>query len=109
MIYVQYKLDKSAFKRFEQFLDLDDDYQLENGRRVTDIDGNINIENLSFSYGDRKIFDGLNLTIQKGEKVAFVGESGSGKSTLVKIIAGLIIYDTGSVMFGREKLRADHT
>ena len=49
------------------------------------------------------------MTIQKGEKVAFVGESGSGKSTLVKIIAGLIIYDTGSVMFGREKLRADHT
>lgn len=49
----------------------------------------IKLENINFSYQDRVILDKVNLSINRGERVAFVGESGSGKSTLVDLIIGL--------------------
>ncbi len=45
------------------------------------------------SYGDKQVFSNVNLTIKRGEKVAFVGKNGEGKSTLVKCIMGEIPYD----------------
>jgi ATP-binding cassette subfamily F protein 3 len=42
------------------------------------------------SYGDNEVFKGVNMTIKRGEKVAFVGKNGAGKSTLVKCIMGEI-------------------
>lgn len=44
------------------------------------------IEGLSKSYGAHKVFGGVNLTIERGDKIAFVGKNGEGKSTLVKCI-----------------------
>ncbi len=43
-------------------------------------------KNVGFSYGNRKVLDGINLTIRKGEKLALVGPTGAGKSTLVSLI-----------------------
>lgn len=45
------------------------------------------------SYGDHRVFGDVDLTIKRGEKVAFVGKNGEGKSTLVKCIMGEIPYD----------------
>ncbi len=44
-------------------------------------------------YGDHTVFAGVDLTIRRGEKVAFVGRNGEGKSTLVKCIMGEIDYE----------------
>ena len=44
------------------------------------------IENVAKSYGDKTIFRNVNLTIERGDKIAFVGRNGEGKSTLVKCI-----------------------
>ena len=105
VLYVQYKLDKASYKRFEEFLDLKDDVQLTIGNAIhTDV-GKIAIKNLSFQYEDRKIIDDLSLSIKKGEKIAFVGESGSGKSTLIKILLGLLKYSQGKVRLGDMELR----
>jgi ATP-binding cassette, subfamily B, bacterial PglK len=49
----------------------------------------IELKNINFSYEERSVLENINLTINKGEKIAFVGESGSGKSTLVDLIIGL--------------------
>ncbi|BEG99588.1 ribosomal protection-like ABC-F family protein [Bacteroides sedimenti] len=49
-------------------------------------------EDLVKSYGDHVVFHDVNLTINRGEKVAFVGKNGEGKSTLVKCIMGEIDY-----------------
>ena len=49
----------------------------------------IELKNVNFSYQERVVLENINLTISKGEKIAFVGESGSGKSTLVDLIIGL--------------------
>ena len=104
VLYVQYKLDKASYKRFEEFLDLKDDNQLRNGNAIhTDI-GEISIKNLSFQYEERKIIDDLSLVIKRGQKIAFVGESGSGKSTVIKILLGLLKYNQGEIYLGDMEL-----
>ena len=104
VLYVQYKLDKASYKRFEEFLGLKDDDQLRNGNAINADVGEIAIKNLSFQFGERKIIDDLSLSIKKGEKIAFVGESGSGKSTLIKILLGLLKYNQGKVRLGDMEL-----
>ena len=54
--------------------------------------------NVSFSYGDSKIYDHFNLTIRPGEKVALLGVNGAGKSTLVKLLCGLYEPDEGKIL-----------
>ncbi|WP_234972625.1 ATP-binding cassette domain-containing protein [Flavobacterium terrae] len=49
----------------------------------------ITIENLSKSYGTKKVLDGINLNLEKGKVYGIVGENGAGKTTLFKCIAGL--------------------
>lgn len=88
VLFVEYKLDREGFKRFEEFLDSKEDERLEKGTVADHLEGGIEVDSLAFRYGERKVLDNVSLTVKPGEKVAFVGESGSGKSTLVKLIAG---------------------
>ena len=56
-------------------------------------------DNVGKAYGSHQVFDHVDLTIKRGEKVAFVGKNGEGKSTLVKCIMGEIPY-TGTLKIG---------
>ncbi|WP_297192545.1 ABC-F family ATP-binding cassette domain-containing protein [uncultured Porphyromonas sp.] len=58
------------------------------------------IEGLSKSYGTHTVFSDVNMTIERGEKVAFVGKNGSGKSTLIKCIMGEVTDYTGTLKLG---------
>ncbi|WP_178861395.1 ABC transporter ATP-binding protein [Thiomicrorhabdus cannonii] len=58
----------------------------------------IDIQDLSFSRGSRKIFDCLNLAIPKGKVTAIMGPSGTGKTTLLKLIAGQLKPDAGRIL-----------
>lgn len=49
--------------------------------------GKIQINNISFNYGNKNVFTNFSLHIQGGKRTAFVGESGSGKTTLLKLIS----------------------
>ncbi|MBQ8431923.1 MAG: ABC transporter ATP-binding protein [Clostridia bacterium] len=64
----------------------------------------LNIENLSFSYDQKPVFTGLNLTLSPGERIALMGPSGCGKSTLLQLIAGLLSAKEGTLQKGYSKL-----
>lgn len=49
----------------------------------------LSLESVSKSFGEKVLFDKINFTISKGDKVALIAKNGSGKSTLLKVIAGL--------------------
>ena len=51
------------------------------------------------SYGERRVLDGVNFRVNKGDRIAFIGDNGAGKSTLFKIIKGLITPDGGEVIY----------
>ena len=57
----------------------------------------INIENLTKSYTERKLFDGASFSLQEGEKVGVIGINGTGKTTLLKMIMGEEETDEGTV------------
>ena len=57
----------------------------------------IQVENLSFSYQNNKVFKNLSFSIKKGEYLCIIGKNGSGKSTLAKLLAGLIFKQEGSI------------
>jgi subfamily B ATP-binding cassette protein MsbA len=59
----------------------------------------IRFENVSFSYTDRVVLNGISVTIPTGKTVALVGPSGGGKSTLMDIIPRFIEPDSGSIFF----------
>ena len=61
----------------------------------------IQVENLSFSYQNNKVFKNLSFSIKKGEYLCIIGKNGSGKSTLAKLLAGLIFQQEGNIkIFG---------
>jgi zinc transport system ATP-binding protein len=63
----------------------------------------IEIQNVSFSYGDQEVIKDVNLSVHKGDYLGIVGSNGSGKTTLLRIILGLIPSKTGSVkLFGQD-------
>ena len=71
----------------------------------------VSFQDVSLSYrsvkgAPRSIFDGLNMDIRKGEKVALIGSNGAGKSTLMKLMVGLLRPQSGTVSLFDEPIGA---
>ena len=68
----------------------------------------VQIRDLHFTRGTRKIFNGISLDIRAGQVTAFMGPSGTGKTTLLKLIGGQLRPDLGQVLvFGHDIHKAD--
>lgn len=79
------------------------------GKDFIDFKNKIELTNISFEYTkNKKVLEDINITINKGDKVAFVGESGSGKSTLVDLIIGLYRPLGGEIVIDDKKLTSDN-
>jgi iron(III) transport system ATP-binding protein len=65
----------------------------------------LEVKNLFFSYTtDKKIIESLSFTLKQGNMLALVGESGSGKSTILKLVYGLLEWESGEVFYKGKKL-----
>lgn len=79
------------------------------GKDFMDFKNKIELINVSFEYNkNKKVLKNINITINKGDKIAFVGESGSGKSTLVDLIIGLYKPLSGEIIIDGKKLTSDN-
>ncbi|MBB4095624.1 amino acid ABC transporter ATP-binding protein [Ochrobactrum pecoris] len=64
----------------------------------------IEVKNISKSYGDFKVFDGLNLEVEEHQVVCLIGASGCGKSTLLRCMNGLETIDTGEIRIHDDRI-----
>ena len=72
----------------------------------------INIENVSFSYGNFHVLNDINLKISKSEIVGIIGSNGAGKTTLIKLLIGSLTPDKGNIeIYGSnvKKICKSHT
>ncbi|MBO4503586.1 MAG: ABC transporter ATP-binding protein [Bacteroidales bacterium] len=82
-----YRRGQAALDRLYELLDADEVIlQPQHPISVSSFERNIDLRNLSFSYGNREVISDIDLTIEKGQMVALVGPSGSGKTTLADIL-----------------------
>lgn len=64
----------------------------------------VEIDNLTFRRGDRIIYDGISLNVQKGKITAVMGPSGIGKTTLLRLIGGQLTPDSGDIRFDGDSI-----
>ena len=57
---------------------------------------------LAKAYGEHKVFEGLDLSVARGEKIGIIGVNGAGKTTLLRMIAGEIPHDDGELSLGHK-------
>jgi sulfonate transport system ATP-binding protein len=68
----------------------------------------LNIRNVSKTFQETSVLDGVNLNLKQGEFVAIVGKSGCGKSTLLRLVAGLDQPTGGNILVDAEYIRGIH-
>lgn len=89
---------------------IDEDYDIKNGVGAQPIEikqGRIDIDHVSFQYNDNEapILKDINLSIEKGETVAFVGMSGGGKSTLINLIPRFYDITSGQILIDGHNIK----
>ena len=95
-----YKVKKASAAAERIFHIIDNETMVvedENAQNIESFSSGIEINNITFSYEDEIVVDGLNLKIPKGKSFALVGQSGSGKSTLANLICRFYDVSSGSI------------
>lgn len=83
------------FELIEEELQIPD---AEDARVLTDVDGAVSLNKVSFSYSrDRKLIEDLNLDVKPGQRIAIVGPTGCGKTTIINLLMRFYDVDGGSI------------
>lgn len=89
----------AALDRIEQLLNVENTItEINQPKAINHFNESIEFKNVHFSYGQRKILDGIDLKIEKGKTVALVGASGAGKSTLADLVPRFHDVSSGEIL-----------
>lgn len=105
----QYQNGMSGFERFSELMAIEPKIKnIENPKTLSDVKGDISIENVSFSYEDNeenKVLKDMNIKIDAGKTIALVGPSGGGKTTLCHLIPRFYDVTDGEIKIDGENIK----
>ena len=94
----QYQNGVSGFRRFLEILDVPEEQEAPDAEEIADVQGNIELCNVSFSYDTtREVLENINLNIRKGDIMALVGPSGGGKTTICHLLPRFYRLEQGCI------------
>lgn len=102
----QYQNGMTGFERFMEIINEDVEKEVKNPVELKNIKGNIEINNVSFTYEDKKqVLKNLDLSIEAGKTVALVGPSGGGKTTLCNLIPRFYDFEEGDIKIDGKSIK----
>ena len=93
----QYQNGMTGFKRFMEIMNVEKEKENPNAVEINNVEGNIEFENVSFSYENESVLNDINLSIESGKMLALVGPSGGGKTTFCSLIPRFYDVDKGDI------------
>lgn len=94
----QYQSGMTGFKRFMDTLNVEAEKDKKDAKDLSNINGNIEFNDIHFSYENKKILEGISLNIEAGKTVALVGPSGGGKTTFCNLIPRFYDVESGDIL-----------
>ncbi len=96
----QFEKGVTGVERFREIMEIEPEKGYGDGEALTDVQGGIDFENVTFSYEEEKgdVLTQINLSVEKGENIAVVGPSGSGKTTLCSLISRFYELKEGRIL-----------
>lgn len=87
-----------SYRKINNILKETDDEQIDSGEYIEDLNGDIEFENVSMSYGEEMILKNLSFIIKQGTKVTIAGRTGVGKTTLTNVLMKLYDIQSGRIL-----------
>ena len=99
------KVAQGAMRRISEIsCEKEDVY--DEGEILTDLDGDIRLEDVTFQYEEKPVLDHVSFTIPKGKHTAIVGPSGAGKTTILNLLERFYDTESGAVLLGDKDCRS---
>jgi ATP-binding cassette, subfamily B, bacterial len=89
---------QASYVRIKTVLDDPDTRDIKDGVK-NDIDGDIELKNVTLAYGDKKVLDDISFKVKVGQKIAIIGPTAAGKSQLMAVLSGLVAPTSGEVLY----------
>lgn len=103
--YKRFQEGITSINRSEKIFDeIPEPYDILNPVKLEDPRGDIEFENISFSYENEKVLENISFKVPAGKMVAIIGKSGEGKSTLVDLISRYNIPQAGRILFDKKNI-----
>ncbi len=103
----QFQRGMTGIERFAEIMDVDPEIKdCENAEELNDVQGEIELRNVTFGYDNDAVLSNINLKVSKGESIALVGPSGGGKTTLCSLIPRFYELDEGEIFIDGKNIRS---